>query len=91
MLQSTITVKGKTDWRKGEGKMTIRELEILKSALECDIGYQRDSPNKDKPAFKAWLEDSEKLLKKVSRKLSVEKTKQAFIGRIEEQRNFDFK
>lgn len=55
--------------------MDIRELEILKSALEGDIGYQRNSPKKDEPAFKAWLEDSEKLLKKVSKKLFDEKAK----------------
>lgn len=56
--------------------MTIRELEIMKAALEGDVIYQRDSINKDKPQFKEWLEDTEKLLKKVSRKLFDEKAKE---------------
>lgn len=55
--------------------MDIRELEILKVALECDIGYQLDSHQRNKPEFKAWLEDSRKLLKKVSKQLSDEKAK----------------
>ncbi|TCI99987.1 hypothetical protein [Cytobacillus praedii] len=49
--------------------MSIRELEILKAALEGDILKQKESENKNHPAWIAWLEDSEKLLRKVSRKL----------------------
>jgi hypothetical protein len=54
----------------GESMMLkIRELEILKSALEGDILRQKESEKMDHPAWKHWLEDSEKLLKKVSIKL----------------------
>lgn len=49
--------------------MTARELEILKAALQGDIIRQKESDKAEEPAFKAWLEDSEKLLKKVTRKL----------------------
>lgn len=48
---------------------TIRELEIIKTALEGDIIAQKNSDKLDHPAFRSWLEDSEKVLKKVSRKL----------------------
>lgn len=49
----------------------------MKAALEGDIIYQRNSINKDKPEFKSWLEDTEKLLRKVSRKLFDEKVKES--------------
>lgn len=48
---------------------TIRELEIIKAALEGDIIAQKNSEKLDNPAFQSWLEDSEKVLRKVSRKL----------------------
>jgi len=48
---------------------TIRELEIIKAALEGDIIAQKNNDKLDHPAFQSWLEDSEKVLKKVSRKL----------------------
>lgn len=57
--------------------LTIRELEIMKAALEGDIIYQRNSTNKDKPEFKSWLKDTERLLTKVSRKLFDEKAKES--------------
>lgn len=48
----------------------IRELEILKASLESDIiNRQKKSFDVNKPAFKAWLEDSENLLQKVNLKL----------------------
>lgn len=49
--------------------MTIRELEIIKAALEGDVIRQKESQKRDQYEFKLWLEDSEKLLKKVNRKL----------------------
>jgi hypothetical protein len=49
--------------------MKIRELEILKAALEGDIIRQKEAENRDHPAWKHWLEDSEKLLKKVNKRL----------------------
>jgi hypothetical protein len=55
--------------------MNIRELEIIKAALEGDIIRQKQSDNADHPAFKQWLEDSEKLLKKVSRQMFEMKTR----------------
>lgn len=59
--------------------MTIRELEILVAALESDVIQQKESDKRDEPAFKAWLEDSEKLLKKVRLRLSTEKSRKAMI------------
>lgn len=56
--------------------MTIKELEIIKAALEGDIVRQRKSENAEHPAWKSWLEDSEKLLKKISKKLFEMKAKQ---------------
>jgi tRNA nucleotidyltransferase/poly(A) polymerase len=55
--------------------MNIRELEIIKAALEGDIIRQKQNDNADHPAFKQWLEDSEKLLKKVSRQMFEMKTR----------------
>lgn len=55
--------------------MTIRELEIIKAALEGDIIRQTESENRDQFEFRLWLEDSEKLLKKVSLKLFEAKSK----------------
>ena len=55
--------------------MTVRELQILKAALEGDIIRQRQSPNAHRKDFKKWLADSEKLLKKVSLKLFEEEAK----------------
>ena len=55
--------------------LTIRELEILKAALEGDIMVQKDylDEYEYKPSeFVEWLIDSEKLLKKVSLRLSKE-------------------
>lgn len=49
--------------------MTDRELEIIKASLEGDIIRQKNHENKDHPAFKSWLEDTEALLKKVNAKL----------------------
>lgn len=62
--------------------MTIRELEILKAALEGDIIRQKEAENRDHPAWKLWLEDSEKLLKKVSKKLMGEKLKQELLKSV---------
>lgn len=59
--------------------MKIRELEILVAALEGDIIRQKESNKRDEPAFKAWLEDSEKLLKKVRLRLSKDKSHKAMI------------
>ena len=56
--------------------MTIKELEIIKAALEGDIIRQRKSENAQHPAWKNWLEDSEKLLRKVSKKLFEMKAKE---------------
>jgi 2-keto-3-deoxy-galactonokinase len=56
--------------------MTIKELEIIKAALEGDIIQQKESDKAEHPAFKEWLKDTEKLLKKVSRKLFEMKAKQ---------------
>jgi hypothetical protein len=60
--------------------VTIRELEIIKAALEGDIITQKDSIHKDHPAWKHWLEDSEKLLKKVSIKLFEMKSKEQLLS-----------
>ncbi|UOE58221.1 hypothetical protein [Cytobacillus oceanisediminis] len=46
--------------------MNIRDLEIIKAALEGDIIRQKESENADHPAFQEWLKDTEKLLKRVS-------------------------
>ncbi|MCM3109914.1 hypothetical protein [Lederbergia lenta] len=54
----------------------IRELEIIKAALEGDIIRQKNSDKATEPAFKAWLEDSEKVLRKVSKKIMTEKAKE---------------
>jgi 2-keto-3-deoxy-galactonokinase len=59
--------------------VTIRELEIIKAALEGDIIRQKDFERRDHPAFKEWLEDTEKLLKKVSNKLFTTKAKEQMI------------
>jgi hypothetical protein len=56
-----------------------RELGIIKAALEGDIIRQKKSPYADKPEFKEWLHDSEKVLKKVSRALLEERAKQSFL------------
>jgi hypothetical protein len=56
--------------------MTIRELEIIKSALEGDIIRQKENEHKDHPAWKHWLEDSEKVLKKISKRLFEMKAKE---------------
>jgi uncharacterized lipoprotein YehR (DUF1307 family) len=64
--------------------MTIRELEIMKAALEGDIIRQKESEKMDHPAWKHWLEDSEKLLKKVSMKIIEMKGKQEIINHYEE-------
>ncbi|MGD6876891.1 hypothetical protein [Bacillus infantis] len=58
--------------------MTIRELEILKAALEGDIIRQKNSEKADHPEWKQWLQDSEKVLKKVNWKLAVEMTKEEY-------------
>jgi hypothetical protein len=55
--------------------VTIRELEIIKTALEGDIIRQKDSHKRDQYEFKLWLEESERLLKKVSLKLFEAKSK----------------
>jgi hypothetical protein len=62
--------------------VTIRELEILKAALEGDIIRQKDAENRDHPAWKHWFEDSEKLLKKVNKRLWDEKCKQLMINNL---------
>lgn len=49
--------------------VTDRELEIIKAALEGDIIRQKNHENKEHPAFKSWLEETEILLKKVNAKL----------------------
>lgn len=49
--------------------VTDRELEILKAALEGDIIRQKNHENKDHPAFKSWLEDTEILLRKINSKI----------------------
>lgn len=55
--------------------MTIKELEIIKVALEGDIIQQKQSENRDHPDWKEWLADSERLLKKISVKLIEMKAK----------------
>jgi hypothetical protein len=55
--------------------MNIRELEIMKSALEGDIIRQKNSPNAEQKEFKKWLIDTEKLLKKVNLKRYEEEAK----------------
>lgn len=66
--------------------MTIRELEIMKAALEGDIIRQKECEKVNHPAFKAWLEETEKLLKKVTNKLSVEKAKRSMLDRVRKYR-----
>lgn len=56
---------------------SIRNLEIMKAALEGDLMRQRESINKDKPEFKEWLRDTQSLLIHVRRLLNVELTKQS--------------
>ncbi|MEK4025368.1 hypothetical protein [Sporosarcina sp. FSL W7-1283] len=65
--------------------MPIRELEILVAALEGDVIRQKESDKRDEPAFKAWLEDTEKLLKKVRLRLSNEKSREALIDFYKER------
>lgn len=55
--------------------LTINEMEIIKSALEGDVIRQKEylaelarQDNSD-IRFEAWLDDSQKLLKKISIKL----------------------
>lgn len=55
--------------------MSIRELMILKAALEGDIQRQEKSPNVHNKEFQKWLLDTKKLLKKVSTKLFEEQAK----------------
>ncbi|USK57805.1 hypothetical protein LIS82_26650 (plasmid) [Cytobacillus solani] len=55
--------------------MSIRELMILKAALEGDIQRQEKSPNAHHKEWKNWLRDTRKLLKKVSMKLLEEQSK----------------
>jgi hypothetical protein len=62
--------------------MTIRELEIIKAALEVDIIYQKQSDKADHPALVEWLEDTEKLLRKVTSEISVRKAKQKLYKQI---------
>jgi hypothetical protein len=62
--------------------LTIRELEIIKAALEGDIITQKDNIPNDHPAWKHWLEESEKLLKKVSRKLFEMKSKEQLLNNL---------
>lgn len=56
--------------------LTINEMEILKSALEGDIGRQKTYLEKlaeqggSDVRFELWLDETERLLKKVSLKLS---------------------
>lgn len=59
--------------------MEIKELEIIKAALEGDIIRQEKHPNKDELAFKYWLEDSRKLLKKITKELMHKKGRQKMI------------
>lgn len=61
-----------------------RELEIIKAALERDISLQREGENAEKYEWKLWLLDSEKVLKKVNKKLSEAKVAEYL---IEETRN----
>lgn len=55
--------------------LTIDEMEILKSALEGDIARQKDyldelaEHNGSDVRFEMWLDESQRLLKKVSLKL----------------------
>ena len=50
---------------------TIEELEILKSALEGDIIYQKKQLETiDDVRFEVWLEDTQKLHKKVVSQLT---------------------
>lgn len=59
--------------------MKIRELEILRAALEGDIINQKQSDKLDHPAFKEWLVDTEKLLRKVTMRLLNERAKKEYI------------
>ncbi|PLR72240.1 hypothetical protein [Bacillus sp. UMB0728] len=65
--------------------MTIRELEILKAALEGDIIRQKKSEKADHPEWKQWLQDSEKVLKKVNIKLAEEMTKESYKKQAEQK------
>lgn len=70
--------------------LEVRELEILKAALEGDISNQKEYLSEMKnqtisdggfnliryAQFNSWLVDSEKLLKKVTLKLSKEQSKE---------------
>ena len=58
----------------------VRELEIIKAALEGDIIRQKNHEKKHQPAFKAWLEDSERVLKKVHKKLMNERLKEHMLN-----------
>ena len=55
--------------------LTINEMEILKSALEGDIARQKDYLDEmseqggSDVRFEMWLDESQRLLKKVSLKL----------------------
>ncbi|WP_370222024.1 hypothetical protein [Cytobacillus sp.] len=55
--------------------ITLDDLEIIKSALECDIIRQKQNEKADHPAFKKWLADTEKLHKKVSNEIITRKAK----------------
>lgn len=66
--------------------MNIQELEIIKSALECDINHQKKTLEEmyaeggSDIRFEMWLEDTEILYKKVVKKLSTMKAQKALIG-----------
>lgn len=69
--------------------MTIRELEILRAALEGDIINQKKSDKLDHPAFKEWLKDTEILLRKVTLKLMNERAKKEIIKQSKFFKGYD--
>ena len=69
--------------------MSIRELEILRAALEGDIIRQKESNKLDHPAFKEWLIESEKLFKKVTLRLITENGKKEYLEESKFYKGYD--
>jgi hypothetical protein len=59
--------------------LRIDELQIIKSALENDISWQKENQDLNQSAFKQWLINSETVLKKINIKLSIELVKKEYI------------
>jgi hypothetical protein len=62
--------------------MNIKDLEIIKSALEGDIIRQKESEKAEHPAFISWLDDTEKLYKRVCNELIRQKAQVKILNQL---------